>query len=310
MKFVVEANSPENITRPHDARCQSYPVKITWPKSAKLRGTVVERILQAVGVKKLRGHNVLTQGIYVWALYPSFGKGIVPRGRFCYNAAMNILIVEDDRKLAAMMAKAFAENGFATVHALDGSEGFLREKTGHFDVVVTDVMMPNMDGFALIKAIRATGDNVPIIVLSAKSDVTDRVRGLEYGADDYLAKPFSITELMARVQAVLRRVAGRSDPEALVADELRLDLMTRKLTVRGQVVELQPLELKLVDYLLRNRGRVVSRSTILEHVWDYSFDPHTNVVECRVSRLRAKLGQRSDGSPFIRTVKGFGYAID
>lgn len=223
---------------------------------------------------------------------------------------MNILIVEDDRRLAEMMAKAFAENGFEAVIAADGSEGFLREKTGRFDAVVTDVMMPHMDGFAFVKAVRATGDAVPIIVLSGKCEVTDRIRGLELGADDYVAKPFSITELIVRVQAVLRRAAGRSEPTDLVAGELRLDLLTRKLTVRGTPVELQPLEMKLVEYLMRNQGRVVPRTTILEHVWDYAFDPRTNVVECRMSRIRGKLGPRSDGQPFIRTVKGFGYAID
>lgn len=223
---------------------------------------------------------------------------------------MNVLIVEDDRALAEMVAKALGESGFTAVLAADGEEGLLRLKGGSYDAVITDVMMPKMDGFALVRAIRAAGLNVPVIVLSAKGEVTDRVRGLEIGADDYLAKPFSVSELVARLQAVLRRASGRSDPSALVVGELRLDLLTRRLTVRGKPVELQPLEMKLVEYLMRNRGRVVPRMTILEHVWDYSFDPHTNVVETRVSRLRAKLGERSDGQPFVRTVKGFGYAID
>lgn len=223
---------------------------------------------------------------------------------------MNVLIVEDDRALAEMVAKALGESGFATVLAADGEEGLLWLKGNAFDAVLTDVMMPKMDGFAFVRAVRASGLNVPIIVLSAKGAVTDRIRGLEIGADDYLAKPFSVSELLARLQAVLRRASGRSDPSALVVGELRLDLLTRRLTVRGEPVELQPLEMKLVEYLMRNRGRVVPRMTILEHVWDYSFDPHTNIVETRVSRLRAKLGARADGQPFIRTVKGFGYAID
>lgn len=223
---------------------------------------------------------------------------------------MNVLIVEDDRALAEMVAKALGESGFATVLAADGEEGLLWLKGNAFDAVLTDVMMPKMDGFAFVRAVRAAGLNVPIIVLSAKGAVTDRIRGLEIGADDYLAKPFSVSELLARLQAVLRRASGRSDPSALVVGELRLDLLTRRLTVRGEPVELQPLEMKLVEYLMRNRGRVVPRMTILEHVWDYSFDPRTNVVETRVSRLRAKLGARADGQPFVRTVKGFGYAID
>lgn len=223
---------------------------------------------------------------------------------------MKVLVVEDDRPLAEMVARALAENGFAAVLAADGEEGLLRLRGGAYDAVVTDVMMPRLDGFQLVRAIRAEGKSVPIIVLSAKGAVTDRIRGLEMGADDYLAKPFSVSELIARLQAVLRRASGRSEPSALVAGDLRLDLLTRRLTVRGEPVDLQPLEMKLVEYLMRNRGRVVPRLTILEHVWDYSFDPHTNVVETRVSRLRAKLGARTDGKPFIRTVKGFGYAID
>ncbi len=223
---------------------------------------------------------------------------------------MKVLLVEDDRTLAEMLSTALSENGFSSVVAGDGEEGLLRLRGGGCDAVVTDVMMPRMDGFELVRRIRALGLSTPVIVLSAKGEVADRVRGLEIGADDYLAKPFSVSELMARLQAVLRRASGRSEPSALVVGELRLDLLTRRLTVRGESVDLQPLEMKLVEYLMRNRGRVVPRFTILEHVWDYSFDPRTNVVETRVSRLRAKLGQRSDGQPFIRTVKGFGYAID
>ena len=223
---------------------------------------------------------------------------------------MKGLVVEDDRPLAEMVACALAENGFAAVLAADGEEGLLRLRGGAYDAVVTDLMMPRLDGFQLVRAIRAEGKSVPIIVLSAKGAVTDRIRGLEMGADDYLAKPFSVSELIARLQAVLRRASGRIEPSALVAGDLRLDLLTRRLTVRGEPVALQPLEMKLVEYLMRNRGRVVPRLTILEHVWDYSFDPHTNVVETRVSRLRAKLGTRIDGKPFVRTVKGFGYAID
>ena len=223
---------------------------------------------------------------------------------------MNVLIVEDDRALADMLARALGESGFASVIAADGDEGLARLRCGTYDAVLTDVMMPRKDGFQFVRELRAAGLTVPVIVLSAKGAVTDRIRGLEIGADDYLAKPFSVSELLARLQAVLRRASGRSDPSALVVGELRLDLLTRRLTVRGEAVELQPLEMKLVEYLMRNRGRVVPRMTILEHVWDYSFDPHTNVVETRVSRLRAKLGERADGKPFIRTVKGFGYAID
>ena len=222
---------------------------------------------------------------------------------------MKILLVEDDVRLADMVAKAFGENGFTVTHAKDGEEGLARLIGNSYDVIVTDVMMPKVDGFTFVRRVRATGLSVPIIVLSAKGEVTDRIRGLEYGADDYMAKPFSVAELIARVHSVLRRVAGTSEPTALVADELHFDLLTRRLTVSGRQVELQPLEMKLVEYLMRNRGRVISKSTILEHVWGYSYDPHTNLVETRMCRLRDKIGTRSDGTPFIRTVKGFGYAL-
>ena len=170
--------------------------------------------------------------------------------------------------------------------------------------------MPKVDGFEFIRRVRAEGNTIPIIVLSAKGEVDDRVRGLDNGADDYLAKPFSVTELLSRLQALLRRVSGRSEPTVLVASDLKFDLLARKLFVRGEELELQPLEMKLVEHLMRNRGRVLSKSVILERVWDYSFDPKTNVVETRVCRLREKLGLRTDGQSFIRTVKGFGYAID
>ena len=212
---------------------------------------------------------------------------------------MRVLIVEDDRQLAEMIAKAIGEAGFTSEIAGDGQLGLLWLKGESFDAVITDIMMPKVDGFEFIRRVRAEGNTIPIIVLSAKGEVDDRVRGLDNGADDYLAKPFSVTELLSRLQALLRRVSGRSEPTVLVASDLKFDLLARK-----------PLEMKLVEHLMRNRGRVLSKSVILERVWDYSFDPKTNVVETRVCRLREKLGLRTDGQSFIRTVKGFGYAID
>ena len=223
---------------------------------------------------------------------------------------MRVLIVEDDRKLAEMIAKAIGEVGFSSEIAEDGRFGLLWLKGESFDAVITDIMMPKMDGYEFIRRVRAEGNSIPIIVLSAKGEVDDRVRGLDNGADDYLPKPFSVTELLSRLQALLRRAAGRSEPTVLVAQDIRFDLLSRKLFVCGKEMSLQPLEMKLVEHLMRNRGRVLPKSVILERVWDYSFDPKTNVVETRVCRLREKLGVRTDGQPFIRTVKGFGYAID
>ena len=222
---------------------------------------------------------------------------------------MRILIVEDDEKTAGFVGKAFEQAGFRTCHVADGEEGLARATTEPFDAAVIDIMLPRLDGFAVIDGIRKAGVKFPIIVLSAKDSVESKIRGLETGADDYLAKPFSVSELVARVQALLRRASAAAEATTLTVADLTLDIASRRVH-RGDVrIELQPLEFQLLEYLMRNKGRVVSRMTIMEHVWDYNFDTQTNIVESRVCRLREKIDKAFDRK-LIRTVRGFGYVIE
>lgn len=222
---------------------------------------------------------------------------------------MKLLIVEDDRKTAGFLRKAFEEEGFAVRVARDGAEGLASAVADPPDLAVVDVMLPAMSGLEVVRTVRGRGLAFPILILSARNAVDDKVRGLELGADDYLAKPFSLTELLARAQALLRRASRQADPTVLRVADLTLDRISRRVSRAGQPVELQRLEFLLLEYLMRNTGRVVSKSTIIEHVWGYDFDPGTNVVEARVCRLREKV-DRPFGRRLIRTVKGFGYVLE
>ena len=221
---------------------------------------------------------------------------------------MNILIIEDDAKTAEFVAGAFRQAGHVVAHCADGETGLVAALHGPHDVAVVDIMLPKLDGLSLIRAVRATGRDLPVIVLSARGNVDARISGLEAGADDYLAKPFSVAELLARVQALLRRSSRVSETTVLRVEDLEMDLVTHRVSRGGVPVDLQPLEYQLLEYLMRNRGRVVSRNTILERVWSYDFDPHTNVVESRVCRLRDKIDKNA-AVKLIRTVRGFGYAL-
>lgn len=222
---------------------------------------------------------------------------------------MRILIIEDDKKTADFIVKGFQEAGFQTCHCSNGLDGLFKAKTEPFDVAVIDVMLPKLDGFTVIEEIRAAKITMPVIVLSAKDSVESKIAGLEKGGDDYLSKPFSLSELIARVQALLRRASAASSPTVLEVEDLRLDLLSRKVTRGGEKIDLPPLEYLLLEYLMRNKGRVVSKMTIMEHVWEYNFDTQTNIVESRVCRLRDKIDK-----PFkrklIRTVRGFGYVLE
>lgn len=221
---------------------------------------------------------------------------------------MNILVIEDDLKTAEFVSGAFRQAGYVTMHCADGEDGFAAALHGSFDAAVVDIMLPGRDGLSVIRDLRAAGRDIPVIVLSARGNVDARIRGLEAGADDYLAKPFSVSELVARVQALLRRTSRAAETTTLAVEDLEMDLVSHRVTRGGTRIDLQPLEYQLLEYLMRNRGRVVSRNTILERVWDYSFDPHTNVVEARVCRLREKIDRASDRK-LIRTVRGFGYVL-
>lgn len=222
---------------------------------------------------------------------------------------MKILIVEDDAKTLSFLEKAFRSDGFSVRTAGDGESGLALAKTEPFDAAVVDIMLPGLDGISLVREIRALKKDFPIIFLSALSSVDNKVKGLEAGADDYLAKPFSVSELLARVHALLRRASRETESSVLVAEDLVLDISARRVSRAGQRIELQPLEFQLLEYLLRNRGRVVSKETIMEHVWNYDFDTGTNLVEVRVCCLRDKVDKPFE-KHLIKTVRGFGYVIE
>lgn len=222
---------------------------------------------------------------------------------------MNILLIEDDAKTADFIAKGFTQSGFTVTAVASGTEGLTQLSTVPFDIAVVDVMLPGIDGISLVSQARQAGCTTPVIFLSAKGSVEDKIMGLEAGGDDYLSKPFSFTELLARIQAMLRRTQSRNQPTTLTVADLSMDLIARKVTRGGQRIELQPQEFSLLEYLMRNTGRVVSRTMILEHVWEYNFDPQTNIVETRLCRLREKVDKEFERK-LIHTVRGFGYVLE
>ena len=222
---------------------------------------------------------------------------------------MRILLVEDDVRTAAFVVKGLKQAGYAVDHAPDGQEGHHLLSSESYDAAVVDIMLPKLNGLALIERIRQEGKTTPVIFLSAKREVDDRVKGLQSGGDDYLVKPFAFAELLARLQALIRRGSGVVEPTRLVVGELELDIVKRRVSRAGQTLELQPREFSLLEYLMRNVGRVVSKTMIMEHVWDYEFDPTTSVVDTCVCRLRVKLNQ-GFSSELIRTLRGVGYVLD
>ncbi len=221
---------------------------------------------------------------------------------------MRILIVEDDEKIASFVMRGMKEAGFAVDHAEDGELGLHLALSQSYDAAIMDVMLPKLDGLTIIERMRQQRIDTPVIVLSAKRSVDDRVRGLHRGGDDYLVKPFSFSELLARVHALIRRASHQTEPTRLVGEELSLDLLTREVTRSGKKIDLQPREFSLLEYLMRNSGRVISKAMIIEHVWGYNFDPQTNVVDVLVSRLRNKV-DRDFEKKLIHTYRGVGYAL-
>jgi two-component system OmpR family response regulator len=221
---------------------------------------------------------------------------------------MRVLVVEDDPTIADFVAKGLREAGFAVDVAPDGRAGLDRALAGGHDAAIVDVMLPQMDGLALIDALRARGVRIPVLILSARRSVDDRVRGLQAGGDDYLTKPFAFAELLARVQALIRRATGTAEPTRLSVGDLTLDLLTRRVQRGAQEIELRPREFALLEYLMRNVGRVVSKTSILSHVWGYNFDPNTNVVDVLVSRLRDRV-DRTFPVKLLHTVRGVGYIL-
>ena len=222
---------------------------------------------------------------------------------------MRILVVEDDANVAGFVAKGLREAGHVVDLADNGKDGLFLATTESYDALVLDRMLPQIDGLAVLRTLRGSGDATPVLLLSALGEVDDRVQGLRAGGDDYLTKPFAFVELLARIEALARRPRAGAAPEALlrVAD-LELDLLARTARRGGHAIELQPREFRLLEYLMRHAGQVVTRTMLLEAVWDYHFDPQTNVIDVHVSRLRAKL-DRGHARPLIHTVRGAGYRL-
>jgi len=219
------------------------------------------------------------------------------------------LIVEDDRAIAEFVERGLREAGFAVDQASDGETGLELALSEPYDVAIVDLMLPHRDGLSLIDELRRRGRTIPVLILSARRSVDDRVRGLQSGGDDYLTKPFAFAELLARIQALVRRSTRSPEPTTLTIGDLTLDLLSRRVTRGSTPIELRPREFALLEYLMRNPGKVVSKTMILSHVWDYSFDPQTNIVDVLVSRLREKIDRPFDRK-LVRTVRGVGYVLE
>ena len=222
------------------------------------------------------------------------------------SSIVRILVVEDDVKIGSFVAGGLKQHGFAVDYARDGEEALMLAETTPFDAAIVDIMLPKLDGLSLVKRLRAKGSTLPVLFLSARGTVDDRVLGLQAGGDDYLTKPFAFSELLARVQALIRRASRAPDATRLASRDVELDLVSREVRVAGEKVDLQPREFTLLAFLLRNAGRPVTKTMILEHVFDYSFDPQTNVIDVLVHRLRSKV---DPDHKRIETVRGVGYVF-
>ena len=221
---------------------------------------------------------------------------------------MKILVIEDDQVASDYLVKALSESGHAVDAIADGLQGLNRAMGERYDALIVDRMLPSLDGLAVIETLRKAGRDTPVIIVSALGDVDERVRGLHSGGDDYLVKPFAFSELLARLEVVARRRGGAGPETKLRLADLELDLLTRRVTRGGREIELKPREFQLLEYLMRNAGHVVTRTMLLESVWDYHFDPQTNVIDVHISRLRQKVDRGFD-QPLIQTVRGAGYSL-
>ena len=221
---------------------------------------------------------------------------------------MKILLIEDDQIIASFIVKGLKEAGFIASHFDNGQQGLNAALDQAYDLAIIDLMLPGLDGLSVIEQIRRSKINLPIIILSAKRSVDERVQGLRHGGDDYLTKPFSFSELLARVEALLRRASNQVEPNKLSFHTLSIDLLSRVVEREGKQIALQPREFSLLEYLVRNAGRAVSKTMIMDRVWNYDFDPGTNIVEARISKLREKIDRDFD-SPLIHTIRGPGYVL-
>jgi len=221
---------------------------------------------------------------------------------------MRVLIIEDDRDAADYLAKAFREVGHVADHAADGEDGLAMAQAGQYDVLIVDRMLPKRDGLSVIAALRAEGRDTPVLILSALGQVDDRVKGLRAGGDDYLAKPYAFAELLARVEVLSRRRGGRAEETVYKVGDLELDRLSHRVSRGGEEIVLQPREFRLLEYLMKHAGQVVTRTMLLENVWDYHFDPQTNVIDVHISRLRGKI-DKGFAQPLLHTVRGAGYIV-
>lgn len=221
---------------------------------------------------------------------------------------MRVLIVEDDLKIASFVTKGLQQSGFSVDHATDGEQGLRMALTDPYDAAVIDVMLPKLDGLELIQQLRSQKSDIPVIILSAKRSLEDKIIGLQTGSDDYLTKPFAFSELLARLRALIRRATGSPSSTLLIVQDLSLDLIKHKVVRSGLEIDLQPREFSLLEYLMHNEGRVVSKTMILEHIWGYHFDPQTNVVDVLICRLRDKVDRNFD-TKIIHTIRGVGYVL-
>jgi len=221
---------------------------------------------------------------------------------------MRVLVIEDDRETAQFLRKSLAESGHATDVAGDGETGLAMAQGGGYDILIVDRMLPKLDGLSVVKTLRTEGNRTPVLILSALGDVDDRVKGLRAGGDDYLTKPYAYTELLARIEALARRAVPEEQETRYTVGDLVLDRLSHRVTRAGEPIQLQPREYRLLEYLMKNAGQVVTRTMLLENVWDYHFDPQTNVIDVHVSRLRSKIDKGFE-RPLLHTVRGAGYMV-
>ena len=235
-------------------------------------------------------------------------KSVKPSEQVRWTKDMRALLIEDDKDTAQFVCKGLKEQGYVVDCASEGEEGLYLAATEKYDVLIVDRMLPRLDGLSVVKMLRSTGNNAPAIFLTTMSGIDDRVEGLDAGADDYLTKPFALPELLARLSALLRRPPLSETKTVLRAADLEMDLLKRSVRRAGKTIDLQPQEFRILEYLMRSEGRVVTRTMLLENVWDFHVDPLTSVVETHISRLRAKI-DKGFKSPLVRTVRGVGYSL-
>lgn len=221
---------------------------------------------------------------------------------------MRVLIIEDDLEVAKFISKGLQESGHTPCHEADGKEGLFTAASETFDVMIVDRMLPHIEGLAIIQTLRASGNNTPALILSALGDLNDRVRGLKAGGDDYLVKPFAFSELLARLEVLVRRTRNAAPETLLRVGDLEVDMLSRRVTRAGQLIDLQPREFRLLEYLMKHEGQVITRTMLFENVWDYHFDPMTNVIDVHISRLRRKIDKDFD-RPILHTIRGAGYVL-